>query len=75
MRPLSLHRIRAEYPEVFPSILKSMTQPNCSRCGGMMVGEMCMDIESDYAEFQFPARHCLQCGDWIDPYIVFNRFK
>jgi len=41
----------------------------------MMVQETCMDIFSEYQDFQFPARHCVQCGEIIDPGILLNRMK
>ncbi len=75
MQTLSLQAIRTGYPEVFPDIVKQMNQQHCSRCGGMMVGETCMDIFSDYQEFQFQAQHCIQCGEVIDPFILLNRLK
>jgi ribosomal protein S27AE len=75
MQTLSLQAIRTGYPDVFPDILKQLNQQHCSRCGGMMVGETCMDIFSDYEEFQFQAQHCIQCGEVIDPFILLNRLK
>lgn len=75
MQTLSLQAIRTGYPDVFPDIVKQMNQQHCSRCGGMMVGETCMDIFSDYEEFQFQAQHCIQCGEVIDPFILLNRLK
>ena len=75
MQTVSLHALRSQYPDAFPRIVKEMNQHHCSRCGGMMVGETCMDIFSDYAGFQFQAQHCIQCGDLIDPFILLNRMK
>lgn len=75
MQTLSLQAIQSGYPEVFPDIVKQMNESQCSRCGGMMVGETCMDIFSDYEEFQFQAQHCIQCGEVIDPFILLNRLK
>ncbi len=75
MPNLSLESIQSENPEVFPDILKHMSQQNCSRCGGMMVRETCMDLFSDYGQFQFQVKHCIQCGETIDPLILLNRLK
>jgi hypothetical protein len=75
MQILSLHTIQAEYPDVFPDILKSMAEKSCSRCGGMMVQDTCMDLFSDYGEFNIQVQHCIQCGELIDPFILFNRLK
>ena len=38
----------------------------CSRCGGLMVHEECIDL---------PAHRCVQCGDFIDPIILQNRHR
>ena len=75
MQTLSLQSIRTNYPDVFPHIVKQMNERHCARCGGMMVGETCMDIFSDYEDFQFKAQHCIQCGELIDPFILLNRMK
>ncbi|MEX2491585.1 MAG: hypothetical protein WD425_07465 [Nitrospirales bacterium] len=75
MQSLSLHSIEAEYPDVLTDILNHMTQKNCSRCGGMMVQDTCMDLFSDYGEFKFQVLHCIQCGELIDPFILLNRLK
>lgn len=75
MQTFTLEAIRTQYPNVFPSLVKQLQQPYCSRCGGTMVEETCMDIFSDYEDFQFQAQHCIQCGDVIDPFILLNRMK
>ncbi len=75
MQTLSLQSIQTNHPDVFPYIVKQMNEERCSRCGGMMVGETCMDIYSDYEDFQFKAQHCIQCGELIDPFILLNRLK
>ncbi len=73
MQTFTLEAIRTEHPAVFPHLVKQMQQPHCSRCGGTMVEETYMDIFSDYEDFQFQAKHCIQCGDVIDPFILLNR--
>jgi hypothetical protein len=75
MQTVSLRAIRTRYPDAFPRIVEEMNQNHCSRCGGMMVGETCIDIYSDYADFEFQAQHCIQCGELIDPFILLNRMK
>jgi len=46
---------------------------HCHRCGGLMVGEFCMDLLSSTGELEFLAFRCLQCGDVVDPVILQNR--
>ena len=75
MQTISLRAMRTQYPDVFPRIVREMNQHHCSRCGGMMVEETCIDMLSDYADFQFQAQHCIQCGELIDPFILLNRMK
>ena len=42
----------------------------CQRCGGILVGEHCMDIGD-----RFWGMRCIQCGDVIDETILRNRFS
>ena len=42
----------------------------CQRCGGILVGEHCMDIGN-----RFWGMRCIQCGDVIDETILRNRFS
>jgi len=72
---INLQSIRMDFPEMYPQILKQLREPQCARCGGTMVRETCMDLFSDYQNFQFEARHCIQCGDVVDPCILFHRLK
>lgn len=37
---------------------------HCSRCGGLMVAELLIDL---------PSHRCVQCGDVVDPVILHNR--
>ncbi len=64
-----------ENPEVRSYLMTRLTQPSCARCGGLMVQETCLDILSEDQDFQFPARHCVQCGEIIDPGILLNRLQ
>ncbi|WP_447962902.1 hypothetical protein [Nitrospira sp. Ecomares 2.1] len=73
MQTLTLEAMRTDHPDVFHQLMNQMQQSHCSRCGGTMIEETCMDIFSDYEDFQFQAKHCIQCGDVIDPFILLNR--
>lgn len=73
MQTLTLAAMRTDHPDVFPQLMNHMQKSHCSRCGGTMIEETCMDIFSDYEDFQFQAKHCIQCGDVIDPFILLNR--
>ena len=75
MQTFTLTAMRTEHPEVFPQLIHQMQQSHCSRCGGTMVEETYMDIFSDYEDFKFQAKHCIQCGDVIDPFILLNRLR
>jgi hypothetical protein len=46
---------------------------NCRRCGGLMVGEFCLDLLNGTGELEFLASRCVQCGEIIDPVILQNR--
>ncbi len=43
----------------------------CRRCGGLLVGEHCMDNGGGYRLW---AMRCIQCGDIIDETILVNRY-
>ena len=47
--------------------------PTCARCGGLMVGEFCMDLANGTGELEFLASRCVQCGEVVDPVILKNR--
>jgi hypothetical protein len=46
---------------------------SCPRCGGLMVGEYCMDLPNGTGELEFLASRCVQCGEVVDPVILKNR--
>ena len=48
-------------------------QNSCSRCGGLLVREVCMDLFNPTGELEVFARRCVQCGVIIDPVILANR--
>lgn len=45
----------------------------CSRCGGLMVADFCMDLLNSTGELEFAAKRCVQCGEVVDPVIQRNR--
>ena len=45
----------------------------CTRCGGLLVNELSIDIWSCTIELEHGARRCVQCGDVIDVVILRNR--
>ena len=45
----------------------------CARCGGLMVGEFCMDLANGTGELEFLASRCVQCGEVVDPLILKHR--
>lgn len=48
--------------------------PYCTRCGGLLVDERCMDIGESLGGYWFMAMRCVQCGDIIDEVILRNRY-
>jgi hypothetical protein len=48
-------------------------QSSCSRCGGLLVREVCMDLFNPTGELEVFARRCVQCGVIVDPLILANR--
>ncbi|MBL8069550.1 MAG: hypothetical protein JNM35_00500 [Nitrospira sp.] len=47
----------------------------CARCGGLMIGERCMDIGESLGGYWFWAMRCIQCGDIVDEVIMRNRCR
>ncbi len=45
----------------------------CTRCGGLMVNDFCMDVLNNTGESEFAAKRCVQCGEVVDPVILQNR--
>jgi len=48
-------------------------QSTCSRCGGLMVSDFCMDLLNSAGELQCVAKRCVQCGEVVDAVIQRNR--
>ena len=49
------------------------TKTTCVRCGGLMVGEFCMDLLNSSGELEVETLRCVQCGEVVDPVILQNR--
>lgn len=45
----------------------------CTRCGGLLVNELSIDLWSCTSELGCDVRRCVQCGDIIDAVILRNR--
>ena len=45
----------------------------CTRCGGLMVSDFCLDVLGSIGEAEFAAKRCVQCGEVVDPVILSNR--
>ena len=45
----------------------------CTRCGGLMVNDFCMDLLNSSGESKFAAKRCVLCGEVVDPVILQNR--
>jgi hypothetical protein len=45
----------------------------CTRCGGLLVDERCMDIGESLGGYWFMAMRCVQCGDIVDEVNLRNR--
>lgn len=48
-------------------------ESSCARCGGLMVGDFCMDLLHSTCELELAAKRCVQCGEVVDPVIQRNR--
>ena len=45
----------------------------CSRCGGLLVDEYCLDMDIGKIGRAYWAKRCIQCGDMIDETILRHR--
>ena len=45
----------------------------CTRCGGLMVHDFCLDVLTIMGESGCDAKRCVQCGEVVDPVILQNR--
>ena len=48
-------------------------EASCTRCGGLLVEEFCLDLSS--SERTTAAQRCVQCGELVDPVILANRTR
>ena len=64
---------RAGQPETREAFSVITHQSICSRCGGLMVSDFCMDLLNSTGELEFAAKRCVQCGEVVDPVIERNR--
>ncbi|NOS77663.1 MAG: hypothetical protein HOP35_06925 [Nitrospira sp.] len=64
---------RADQPERREACSVVTHQSICSRCGGLMVSDFCMDLLNSTGELEFAAQRCVQCGEVVDPVIQRNR--
>ena len=51
----------------------TMHESTCTRCGGFMVHDSCLDVVGSIGESEFAAKRCVQCGEVVDPVILRNR--
>ena len=73
MATASTERTRAE--QIGSHTVSSAVQheSTCTRCGGLMVSDFCMDVLGNIGEAEFAAKRCVQCGEVVDPVILRNR--
>jgi len=45
----------------------------CTRCGGLMVQDFCLDVLGSIGEAECAAKRCVQCGEVVDLVILRNR--
>jgi hypothetical protein len=48
-------------------------ESTCTRCGGLMVNDFCMDLLNSSGESKFSVKRCVQCGEVVDSVILLNR--
>jgi hypothetical protein len=63
----------SEKLQSYPATYTPQTQSICTRCGGLMVSDVCIDLLNSTSELECTARRCIQCGDIIDAVILRNR--
>jgi hypothetical protein len=73
MARASTDRMRAE--QVGNHTVSSAVQHEsaCTRCGGLLVSDFCMDVLGNIGEAEFAAKRCVQCGEVVDLVILRNR--
>jgi ferredoxin len=48
-------------------------ESTCTRCGGLMVQDFCLDVLGNIGESEIAAKRCVQCGEVVDSVILHNR--
>jgi Pyruvate/2-oxoacid:ferredoxin oxidoreductase delta subunit len=73
MATASTKKTKAE--QIGDHIVSSAVQheSTCTRCGGLMVQDFCLDVLGSIGEAEFAAKRCVQCGEVVDPVILRNR--
>ena len=66
-------KMRAE--QVGNHLVSSAVQheSTCTRCGGLMVQDFCLDVLGSIGEGECAETRCVQCGEVVDPVILRNR--
>ncbi|WNM56692.1 hypothetical protein [Candidatus Nitrospira allomarina] len=54
-------------------IAHMMNQSSCDRCGGLLIKGYCLDVANPEGELWITTKHCIQCGNVIDPVILKNQ--
>ena len=54
-------------------IAHMMNQSSCERCGGLLIKGYCLDVANPEGELWVTTKHCIQCGNVIDPVILKNQ--
>jgi hypothetical protein len=71
----AMEKGKSEHPRDGKIQFRSPHEAACCRCGGLMVGECCIDLLNSASELEFVAKRCVQCGDIVDPVILRNRYR
>ena len=54
-------------------IAHMMNQSSYDRCGGLLIKGHCLDVANPEGELWITTKHCVQCGNVIDPVILKNQ--
>lgn len=74
MTSATAERIAAqEQGNLSASSINELSGGICSRCGGLLVKHVCMDLQNSASELDITTKRCVQCGDVVDPVIMRNR--
>ena len=73
MATASMEKTRAEQPVNRTASSTVPLESSCTRCGGLMVDDFCMDVLGNIGEAEFAAKRCVQCGEVVDSVILLNR--